>query len=127
MFLLFSHKLTKEQIIEAENRFEIKDFIHLPKNLQKTWSAVPPYGPIHRNYLKNIKKFIQKNRGKENYIFIQGEPGLVCSMVHWAFDNDYIPVYATTERVYTREEHKDGSIINTHVFKHVNFRLYEYI
>lgn len=125
LFLLFSHKLTSDQIKEAKERFNIDEFMYLPDCLQSIWSDVPPHGEISENYLDDIKEFILSNAGDTNYVLVMGEYGLTYSMVNWCFDNGYIPFYATTRRIYESKENEDGSVNNIHVFKHVSFRKYK--
>lgn len=149
MFLLFSHKLTQEQILESKTRFGITDFIYLSDKLQSKWSNVPSAGKLNKDYFSDITEFIllQNKNGIKvadsiseerskciedddiqsvecTYALVQGEFGAVCYMVNWCFKNSIVPIYSTTERVYSNEDGMDGSIINKHVFKHVEFREY---
>lgn len=127
LFVLMSHDLTKEQYIEAEERFNINNFIKLAPELQELWSNVNPEGELSEDYLNSIKKFILDNMDKysKNYALIQGEYGVVYNMVNWCFSNTVKPMYATTKRVYSQQVEDDGSIKRIHTFKHVNFRFYK--
>ena len=124
MFLLFSHNLTEDQVVEAQQKFKVEKFIEFPEDIRKLWANIPPEGDINTESLKKIKIFIENNKSDRDYVLIQGDFGATYMMVNWCFDNNLIPIYATTKRVYTSEETADGSIINKHTFKHVNFRLY---
>lgn len=125
MVLLFSHDLTQEQIKEANERFNIEEFIKLPEKLQQKWSNVPPEGEITEIYFDDFKEFIEDNLRKGDFVLIQGDFGATVYMVNWAFKKGFIPVYATTVRKYENYKGEDGSIKNIHYFKHVNFRLYK--
>ncbi|MDU1443549.1 MAG: CRISPR-associated protein Csx20 [Clostridium cochlearium] len=124
MFLLFSHELTEGQIKEAENRFKIEKFIYLTDELQKLWSNIPPEGELDETYIKEFKDFISSKSEKGDYILIQGEFGMTYNMVQWSFKKGYIPIYASSKRVYKYIQKEDGTIENIHIFKHVNFRRY---
>ena len=72
MFLLFSHKLTDEQIKDAKENLGVDEFVYLPPSLQKKFSNVPPE-------LEDIKKYSQifvdflKNNAKKRFCFDSGE------------------------------------------------------
>lgn len=125
MFMLFSHRLTSDQANDAKENFKIDEFIYLPGNLQGKWSNVPPNGELPDAYLDDIKKFLFQNKSDKNYVLVEGEYGLTHSMVNWCFKNGFIPVYSTTTRNSIMEGDKDGNIVNKHIFRHVQFRLYK--
>lgn len=125
MALLFSHDLTKEQIKEANERFNVVEFIKLPEKLQVKWSNVPPEGELNELYFDDFKKFIEENLKEGDFVLIQGDFGATLYMVNWAFKKRFVPVYATTVRKYESFKDEDGSVKNIHYFKHVNFRLYK--
>jgi len=122
MILLFSHKLTDEQIDDAYERFNIKEFVYLPENLQKIWSDIPPEVENIKPLLEPIKEFLRKKANSGDFVLIQGDFGAVVEMVefvrYWL-----IPVYSTTKRV-TKEVKKDGKLIKVSEFKHIRFRKY---
>jgi hypothetical protein len=122
MYLLFSHKLTPEQIEDAKKSLKIKEFIYLPKNLQKKWSNVPPELEDLSEYAKEFEEFI-KSANKGDYVLIQGDFGLVYKMVSYSKKLSLKPIYATTKRV-SKEIKKDGKIIKISEFKHIRFREY---
>ena len=123
MFLLFSHKLTDEQIKDAKINLEVEEFIYLPIELQTLFSNVPPSGVNLGEYLKPIFRFLIKNAKVGDYVLIQGEFGVVYRLVNFAKVLDLIPVYATTKRE-SIEEVVDGKIVKKSVFAHVEFREY---
>jgi hypothetical protein len=124
MFLLFSHKLTEEQIRDAKENLKVSGFIYLPENLQKLWSNIPPDIENIGSYLTPIKEFLKQHAKEGDFILIQGDFGATYIMVNWAFKNGLIPVYATTKRV-VREINDNGKIITVREFKHCRFRRYE--
>jgi hypothetical protein len=54
---------------------------------------------------------------------IQGDFGVSYLMVQWAFDNGYIPVYATTKRDVVEIE-ENGETVAIRKFHHCKFRKY---
>ena len=124
LILLFSHNLTTDQITEINNKLNIEEFISLPDNLQKLWSNFPPEGEFPCEIADKFIYFLEKYSDKKDYILIQGEFGLVYYIVNWCFDNERIPIYATSKRVFFEEKYSNGEIKNIHIFKHINFRKY---
>ena len=124
IILLFSHNLTNSQVFELKERFKIQNFIYLPEDLQNLWSNFPPEGEFPKNIADNFIEFLKENSKEKDFILVQGEFGLVFYIVSWCFDNNRIPIYSTTKRIYKKEKQSDGSIKNIHIFKHVNFRRY---
>jgi len=122
MFLLFSHKLTNEQIEDAKKSFGVNEFVYLPESLQEIWSNIPPEIEDIKPFLEDIKQFLRENANKGDIVLIQGDFGAVVEMVefvrYWL-----LPVYATTKRV-SKEIKKDGKIVKVSEFKHVRFRKY---
>ena len=55
MYLLFSHKLTNEQIDDANTNLKVYDFVSLPETLQTLWSNIPPELENLDNYLSSLK------------------------------------------------------------------------
>jgi len=125
LFLLFSHKLTDEQIDEAEDKLDVSEIKYLPENLQKLWSMVSPEGELSLERLRKITDWIVKNSEKNDFILIQGEYGSTFYIVDFCFNTGLIPIYSTSERVYSEKTNGDGSIKREHIFKHVNFRKYK--
>jgi hypothetical protein len=124
LLLLFSHSLTKEQIVDANNSLQIDNFISLPDNLQTIWSNIPADIDEVKSYLQPIKEFIQMKLNRGDMALIQGDFGAVYNMVNFTKDLDIIPIYATTKRE-TKEIFKDGKIIKTSIFKHTRYREYQ--
>ncbi|SHF05110.1 MULTISPECIES: CRISPR-associated protein Csx20 [Caloramator] len=124
LILLFSHKLTDEQIREAENELKVEEFIYLPQELQYIWSNIPPEGELPIYIIDKFKRFIIDNAKQGDYILIQGDFGATNHMVQWAKEKGFVPIYATSKREYKSITNEDGSITNVHIFRHINFRRY---
>ncbi len=124
MFLLFSHNLTNDQIKDAKENLKVDKFIYLPKELQNIWSNIPPEIEDITDYLKPIKEFLKNNANDGDYVLIQGDFGATYNMVNYAFENNLIPIYATTKRV-VKEVIEDGKVITIREFKHCRFRKYK--
>lgn len=122
LFLLFSHKLTKEQIEDAEENFNISKFVYLPEELQSMWSNI---GEDDIGLDRRFKKYIKEKAETGDYILIEGEYGMVYKMVKWALENNYIPVYSYTKREYSNKVLEDGTVENKHYFKHIKFKEYK--
>lgn len=121
LLLLFSHKLTKNQIEDAKENLNITTFIYLPDKLRKIWSSIP----LESEGLDNIfKEFISKNCTKGDYILIEGEYGMVYKMVNWSLNEGYIPIYSYSRREYIKEVLADNTVKNTHYFKHIYYKVY---
>jgi hypothetical protein len=124
MFLLFSHKLTEEQIKDAKESLKVNEFIYLPKELQELWSNIPPDIEDIGDYIKPIKDFLKKYAKPKDYVLIQGDFGATYKMVNFAIDNDLIPIYSTTKRI-AKDIYKDDKVKITRTFKHCRFRKYK--
>ncbi|SJZ81297.1 hypothetical protein SAMN02745174_01624 [Cetobacterium ceti] len=123
MFLFFSHKLTKDQIISAKRDLNCENLVYLPEKLQNLWSNIPAkeegYG-----YLPKFKKFILDNYKKGDYALIQGDWGYTYKMINFCKEIGIIPVYSTTERNSKDIINDDGSISKISLFKHVIYKCY---
>ncbi len=125
MLLLFSHKLTDEQLKDANDSLGVEEFISLPKELMQIWSNIPPDRKSIRGTLQPIFEFMRKNLKKNDYVLIQGDFGAVFIMVESAFSLELIPVYATTERRMVEAQISENEVRTERIFKHKQFRKYE--
>lgn len=123
MILIFSHKLTEEQLNDAKESLKVKDFVYLPNDLQQLWSNIPPTLKTLDNYLEPLKKFILSNSKLDDIILIQGDFGGVYEMVNFSKKNNLIPVHSTTTRD-SKETIIDGKVTKISKFKHVMYRRY---
>ena len=121
MILLFSHKLSEEQIIDAKNAYGVKEFIYLPTNLQQLWSNFNP--ELEKLDLEDFQDFIKRNSTKGDIVLFKGDFGATFAMVKFALECDLMPVYATTQREVV-EVVEDGQTIKKSIFKHRRFRRY---
>jgi len=123
MILLFSHKLSEEQILDAKSNYCIENFIYLPENLQKIWSNIPPDIESLENTLNLIKEFVHKNSSKNDLVLIQGDFGASFMMVNYCKSLELVTVYATTKRI-VNDYIENGQNIKKTIFKHRRFREY---
>jgi hypothetical protein len=121
MFLLFSHKLTADQIDNAKQKLGVDMFISLPDSLQKIWSNVPADLPDLENYLLPLKEYLKQNINKSDYVLIQGDFGATCKIVSFVKQLNAKAIYATTIR-NSKDEIINGKVVKTSVFKHIMFR-----
>ncbi len=123
IFLLFSHKLTEEQVEELKG-YRITRFVYLPEKLQNLWSNVPPEDIVLSEYLKPILEWLGKNAHKDDWVLVQGDFGAVFLVVDFCFYKGFMPVYAATKRNVV-EKNENGKSIKVSEFKHERFRKYE--
>jgi len=123
MFLLFSHKLTDEQIKDAKENLGVNEFIYLPKDLQNKFSNVPPEIEDIKEYSKDFKEFLKNNAKKQDFVLIQGDFGVVFNLVEFCKENNLKAVYSTTKRI-AKEQVIDGKVVKVSEFKHIRFRSY---
>ena len=65
LLLLFSHKLTKEQIKDARENLQISNFIYLSEELQNKWSN---FDIDDNDVVEGVKEFIINNATIGDYI-----------------------------------------------------------
>jgi len=122
LYLLFSHKLTPEQIEDAKKNLGVDDFVYMPAILQEKWSNVPAEMEELGEYSKDFMKFLDTAKAGD-YVLIQGDFGLTYELVNYAKGKNLIPVYATTKR-YSKEVNSGNKIFKLSKFDHVRFRKY---
>ncbi len=123
MFLLFSHKLTPLQIKDAEDFLQVEEFIYLPKELQNSWSQIPPDKDDISSFIKPIKGFLSQNAKSGDFVLIQGDFGATYEMVNFCKKQNFIPIYSTNKRV-AKEITKDNKIVKISEFLHSMYRKY---
>ena len=124
MILLFSHKLSDEQLLDAKDDYNIENFIYLPTKLQNIWSNIPPDIESVEDILNPIRDFLHQNTKKDDVVLIQGDFGASFIMVNFCKTLELTPIYATTKRL-VQEYIEDGENIKKTIFKHRRFREYE--
>lgn len=125
LFLIFSHKLTDQQVKDAEETLGISEFIYLPDFLQLQWSNINPCGDLPGELFSSLKQWLTKNANSNDYVLIQGDFGATYIMVNISLDLGLIPVYATTERISKEIANQNGEIERKQIFKHVCYRKYK--
>ncbi len=121
MFILMSHTITSAQKSDAIERFNVSEFIVIPS---EQWGQIPADADSVCNYTSALKIFLNKHANKGDILLVQGDFGATINMVHFAFQQEIIPVYATTKR--SAKEIIEGDKITTvREFRHVRFRIYE--
>ena len=123
MFLLFSHKLTDEQIKDAKSNLGVDEFVYLPDDLQNKFSNVPPEIDDIKEYTKDFIEFLENSAKKGDFVLIQGDFGVVYNVVDFCKKNDLIAIYSTTKRV-VKEKKENGKIVKISEFRHIKFRKY---
>jgi hypothetical protein len=123
MILLFSHKLTAEQKLDAKASFGVEEFITLDNKLQNIWSNVPADLKNVVEYLQPVRDFLIEQMEEEDVVLVQGDFGATCTIASFVKSLGAIAVYATTKRDVIEKEF-DGKIVKTSVFEHVRFRIY---
>jgi hypothetical protein len=124
LFLLFSHTLTPEQVKDANEVLGVKKIISLPLSLQEMWSNIDPVGELKTQTLDEIALWLKENGKKDDFVLIQGEFGATYYLTEFCFSAGFIPIYATSRRIYEEIKNDDGTIERKHKFRHVNFRRY---
>ena len=119
LHLLFSHQLTNDQIKDAKESLQVKNFAYLPDDLQKKFSNIPPELETLTEFAKPFKTYLQEKVKEGDFILIQGDFGFCFILVEFCKQNNLIPVYATTKRIVVEE---NGIKISK--FQHIKFRRY---
>lgn len=125
MILIFSHRLTEEQEVEAKEKLGVEQFIHLPKDLQKVWSGIPAEGMFDPSWIQPLIQWLDKVAKKDDFVLVQGEFGVTYYIVDYCFHKGLQPIYATTTRESIENCQLDGRVIRQQVFKHRGFRFYQ--
>lgn len=125
MFLMFNHSLSKNQETDAQNIWGTQlQFIELPTQLKALWAQIPADKKGLFDTLAPFRKWLEKESCPNDVVLIQGDFGATWLMVQYALDNSLVPVYSVTVRQAREETVSDGTVKNTHFFKHQMFRLY---
>lgn len=123
LILLFSHNLLEEQRKAAKKElYEKIEIIELPKDLREIWSNIDPLDE-ERKKIEEIKKYILSTAKIGDYVLVQGEWGYTYKMVKFLKENNYIPIYSSTQRD-SEEKYKNGKIEKISRFKHVKYKKY---
>jgi non-ribosomal peptide synthetase component E (peptide arylation enzyme) len=121
MLLLFSHKLNNLQESDAIKNLKVTQFIVLPRELQQKWSNFD--ADLENIDVEPFKNFLSNNLQTGDIVLVQGDFGATFSIVKFALNLGFVPVYATTKREVV-EFIEDGQIVKKSIFKHRRFRKY---
>ncbi len=124
LLLLFNHQITDEQREDVAVSLAVSSIVEPPEVLRNIWKRIPPELSAIDEHLSPIKSWISEQAGYGDYLLVQGDFGATYLLVRFAFENDLIPIYSTTERLVIEEKQADGSIRLTHTFRHCRFRIY---
>ena len=125
MFLMFNHCLSKDQEADAGNTWgRHLDFVELPAPLKALWAQIPADRNALFDVLAPFRTWLEKDAGKNDLVLIQGDFGATWLMVQYAMNHHLVPIYSVTVRQASEETAPDGTIKNTHLFKHRMFRIY---
>ncbi len=122
--ILFNHRLTDEQELDAIDLLGVKEFSFPPVEIGTLWKSLPPDAEKIGQVLRPVFQWIDMEGGTGDYLLVQGDFGATYLVVEYARARDLKPVYATTRRISREIEHEDGSIEIVHRFRHVRFREY---
>lgn len=123
LILVFSHKLTRAQIMEAGLKLGLKDQLYLPDDLQRIWSNIDPEIEDLSSFIRKIEDFILSVYQAGDKVLVQGDFGATFQLVFRLMNQGIPCVYSTTRRVV--EEVLDGDhVVKQSRFEHVRFRIY---
>ena len=121
---IMNHPLSSEQKEYAKTELNINNFLFLPDNLKEYFSNISSFKNLDLEKLNLITEYITNNMKKGDYVLIQTEFGVTFYLVDFCLKNGFIPVYATSNRIYEESINPDGSVSRKHIFKFVKFRKY---
>lgn len=124
LFLLFNHRVTSDQEVDAKVSLGVSMIIEPPESLKALWQNVPPERDAITGYLLPVQAWLSEKAGPGDYLLVQGDFGATYLMVHFAFEIGMVPIYSTTERMAVENHKEDGIVELTHDFKHRRFRRY---
>ena len=112
-----NHRLTSEQVHDANKNLDVMTIIEMPKYLKDKWGAIPTdvNADILDEFLTPFKNYIDNISEKNDYLFIMGESGAAFNLCLYAHKGGRIAIHSTTHRV-----NKNDLMI----YSHVRFREY---
>ncbi|HPM01042.1 MAG TPA: CRISPR-associated protein Csx20 [Candidatus Cloacimonadota bacterium] len=122
LILLFSHRLTEEQTLDAIKSLGIENVLEMPDELKMKWSNIP--ADIDQPDILPFTGWLDEVSEPGDYLMIQGDYFMTFHLVLWAKQHCRIPVYSTTKRVSVEKQDESSQVVKTSVFKHVIFRKY---
>lgn len=122
MFVAFSHKLTKEQIEDAEASLGVSTFVYPSEDIQKQMMNVSD--DLDPKEIRELgwKIVAEAMEADCEYFFFAGQPELLTYCISRVLHEKYmIPVNSVTKREST-EAMIDGKVVKTSSFVHVRWR-----
>jgi len=124
LFCLLNHSLTDAQNREISEKLQVSKVEIPPSTLKILWENISPEGELKLNSLNRLVEWLRRVSNPGDYVLVQGEFGATYYIVDFCFENDLIPIYATSKRVYSEKNLSSEDVLREHLFKHVNFRKY---
>jgi len=124
LILIFNHEIMALQVEDARRSLEVERVVDLPPDLKGLWRSIPPELPEIEPYLRPLRRWLEGNAAKGDYVLIQGDFGATYIMVNFSLGQGLVPVYSTTERAAEEKQQSNGAVSLTHRFKHQIFRRY---
>jgi len=122
MFVAFSHKLTKEQIEDAESSLGVTTFVYPSEDIQKQMMNVSD--DLDPKEIRELgwKIVAEAMEADCEYFFFAGQPELLTYCISRVLHEKYMtPVNSVTKREST-EAMIDGKVVKTSSFVHVRWR-----
>ena len=112
-----NHRLTSEQVHDANKSLNVTTIIEMPKYLKDKWGAIPTdiNAVSLDEFLTPFKNYIDDISEKNDYLFIMGESGATFNLCLYAHKKGRIAIHSTTRR-----ENKNDLTI----YSHIRFREY---
>lgn len=124
LLLIFNHRITSLQEEDARRSLGVERITDLPEALKAMWRQIPADLERIDSYLAPIKSWLKGQAKKGDYVLIQGDFGACFIIVTFALEQEWIPIYSTTEREAMEEHGENGTVKITHQFRHRIFRQY---
>ncbi|MDY0223497.1 MAG: CRISPR-associated protein Csx20 [Desulfobacterium sp.] len=124
MFLVFSHKMTRDQIRDAELSLGVTTLVEMPDNLKELWRQISPLPAKINDLLEPLRQWLETAANPLDFVLIQGDFGATWLMVDFVFKQGLVPVYSITRREAGETVLPDGSVKMEHLFHHQQFRRY---
>jgi len=122
IYTLINHVPTEEQVKDLRQK-NFVEIVEPTDQIKKIWSNIDPYlNEMSRNELASIivNEILEK---KVNAVWIQGESGMVFSIVSILIPYGINCYYATSKREVNEVQMPDG-VQKTSIFRHVQFLKY---
>ncbi|GAB4407760.1 MAG: hypothetical protein OHK0039_10370 [Bacteroidia bacterium] len=123
-FLLFNHRLTPDQEVDARQNLGVDAFAYLPEALQAIWSQVPADAASLQSHVAPVQQWLTDQARPGDYALVQGDYGATYLLVQTALRLGVVALHGTTARQTVEHTQPDGSVKIERVFRHMRFREY---